>query len=105
MSHIEWKPTARGARRRCPAPHPRAAQARRAFVKADWNIRKLDHEEAVPMDEPRGARRQTNQLAGPNAAARHEKRKTFAMGPHGVTNMRMTQKRQSTLTGGFDAQF
>ena len=70
------------------------------------------------MDEPGGlgsrprqsevsnfARRQTNQLAGPNAAARHEKRKTFAMGPHGVTNMRMTQKRQSTLTGGFDAKF
>ena len=57
------------------------------------------------MDEPRGARRQTNQLAGPNAAARHEKRRSFAMGPHGVTNMRMTQKRQSTLTGGFDAQF
>ncbi len=81
-------------------------RARRAFVRADWNIREEDHAEAVLMDEAQGTaaahqrqrrtdvnqtfydRRATNALV---------KRKTFSMASHGITNHRMTQKRESTL--------
>ncbi|KAH8083941.1 zinc-binding domain-containing protein [Aureococcus anophagefferens] len=81
-------------------------RARRAFVRADWNIREEDHAEAVLMDEAQGTaaahqrqrrtdvnqtfydRRATNALV---------KRKTSSMASHGITNHRMTQKRESTL--------
>ncbi|KAH8073409.1 zinc-binding domain-containing protein [Aureococcus anophagefferens] len=81
-------------------------RARRAFVRADWNIREEDHAEAVLMDEAQGTaaahqrqrrtdvnqtfydRRATNALV---------KRRTSSMASHGITNHRMTQKRESTL--------